>query len=209
MSLTDSYDVAVVGGGIAGLTSGVRLAERGLRVVVLEKGEGERYPCNTRYSGGAFHVCFHRVYEDEATLVNAIEEKTQGAARPELARDTRTAVDWLKGKGIKFIKGGPDAWRESTLAPPLVAKPGLHWEGRGGDVLVRTLGAAFTKAGGTLLRGATAKRLRMQGERCGVSMSSGKANPSASMQRRSCCETAVSSRAPSSCASSSRPHRRS
>lgn len=170
MSLADHYDVAIVGGGIAGLTAGVRLAERGVRVIVLEKGEGERYPCNTRYSGGAFHVCFHRVYEDETTLLNAIEQRTQGAAKPELARavarDTRTAVDWLKSKGIKFIKGGPDAWRESTLAPPLVAKPGLHWEGRGGDVLVRTLGAALTKAGGTLLRGATAKRLRMQGDRC-------------------------------------------
>ncbi len=178
MSMTYQYDVAVVGGGIAGMTSGVRLAERGMRVIVLEKGESERYPCNTRWSGGAFHVCFNRVYEDEATLVNAINERTQGAAKPEIARavarDTRTAVDWLKSKGIKFIKGGPDAWRECTLAPPLAAKPGLHWEGRGGDVLVRTLNAALTQAGGTLLRGATARRLRMQGDRCvGVEMEQG------------------------------------
>lgn len=170
MSLNGKYDAAIVGGGIAGLTSGVRLAERGLRVAVLEKGESERYPCNARWSGGAFHVCFHRVYEDEATLLKAIEDKTKGTAKPEIARavarETRTAVDWLKSKGIRFIKGGPDAWRESTLAPPLVAKPGLHWEGRGGDVMLRTLDAAFTKAGGTLVRGARATRLRMDGERC-------------------------------------------
>lgn len=170
MSGTENYDVAVMGGGIAGLVSGLRLAERGVRVVVMEKGESERYPCNTRYCGGAFHVCFNRVYEDEATLVEAIRARTQGFARDDVARavarDTRSAVDYLKSKGIRFIKGGPDAWRESTLAPPLVAKPGLHWEGRGGDVLMRTLAAALKEAGGTLLRAATVKALRMDGARC-------------------------------------------
>lgn len=170
MSLNQQYDVAVMGGGIAGITSGLRLAERGVRVAVLEKGESERYPCNTRYSGGAFHVCFHRVYDDEATLMAAIESRTHGFARKELAqavaRDTRTAVDYFKGKGIKFIKGGPDAWRESTLAPPLPPKPGLHWEGRGSDVFLDALTAAFAAAGGTLATGAAVKRLRMGGVRC-------------------------------------------
>ena len=40
MTFPDSYDVAVVGAGLAGLTAGARLAERGVRVVVLEKGAG-------------------------------------------------------------------------------------------------------------------------------------------------------------------------
>lgn len=170
MGGSENYQVAIVGGGIAGLTAGLRLAERGLRVAVLEKGEDERYACNTRFSGGAFHVAFHRVQDDEKTLVEAIMQRTQGYAKPDLAgavaRDTRTAVGWLKSKGIRFIKGGADAWRENTLAPPLLAKPGLHWEGRGGDVLVRTLTAAFRSAGGTLLLGAHAKRLRFAASRC-------------------------------------------
>jgi fumarate reductase flavoprotein subunit len=170
VSTTGKYDVAIVGGGIAGLTSGVRLAERGMRVIVLEKGEADRYPCNTRWSGGAFHICFQRIYEDETKLVNTIMDKTRGTANPEIARavarDGRAAVDWLKSKGVRFIKGGPDAWRESTLAPPLAAKPGLHWEGRGGDVLLRTLDAAFAKAGGMLVRGARAIRLHMDNGRC-------------------------------------------
>ena len=50
------YDVVVVGGGIAGLVAAGRAAELGLSVVVLEQGEGERYLCNTRYTGGTFHV---------------------------------------------------------------------------------------------------------------------------------------------------------
>lgn len=170
MSVAEHYDVAIVGGGIAGLTSGVRLAERGMRVAIFEKGADERYPCNTRYSGGVIHVCFHRVHDDETALLRAVEQKTQGAAKPELARavarDARTAVDWLKGKGIEFQQRGSEAWREATLVPHLPAKPGLHWEGRGSDVLMSTLTAAFTKAGGALVRGATARRLRMQGDAC-------------------------------------------
>ena len=45
---------------------------RGVRVVSLEKGSDEHYPCNARISGGGFHVCFLHVDEDEATLVEAL-----------------------------------------------------------------------------------------------------------------------------------------
>lgn len=175
MNETARYEVAVMGGGLAGLTAGLRLAERGVRVAVLEQGSDERYPCNARFSGGGFHVCFRHIDQDEATLVEAIRQSTQGFANAGLAaavaKDARTAVQWFKSKGVKFIKGGPDAWRENTLAPPLPARPGLHWEGRGSDVLIRTLGAALQDAGGTLLRGARATRLRMDAARCiGVEM---------------------------------------
>ncbi len=170
MSATGAYEVAVVGGGLAGLVTALRLAERNVRVVALEKGSDERYPCNARISGGGFHVCFLHVNEDEATLVDAIRQSTQGFAKADLAaaiaKDARTAVQWFKSKGVKFVKGGPDAWRENTLAPPLPAKPGLHWQGRGGDVLIQTLGAALKDAGGELLRGARATRLQMDGARC-------------------------------------------
>ncbi len=170
MSEAGEFDVAVVGGGIAGLMSAVRAAELGLRVVVLEKGEQERYPCNTRFTGGAFHVCFHEVNENETVLMDAINERTAGAANGEqaraVARDTRVAVQWLKAKGMKFIKGGPDAWRQNTLAPPLMLKPGLHWEGRGGDVMMRTLAATLAQLGGKLLLGAEALALRMEEGRC-------------------------------------------
>src|SRR5688572_26382580 len=57
----DNHEVAVVGGGLAGLVTALRLAERGVRVVVLEKGPEESYPCNARISGGGFHICFLHV----------------------------------------------------------------------------------------------------------------------------------------------------
>jgi fumarate reductase flavoprotein subunit len=47
----------------------------------------------------------------------------------------------------------------------LAAKPGLQ-RGLGGDALIWTLGTALQKAGGTLLRGARARSLRMDGTRC-------------------------------------------
>src|SRR5687768_14785392 len=121
MSEIHNFDVAIIGGGIAGLVCAVRLSELGLGGVVLEQGEDERYICNTRYSGGAFHVSFHEVNENESVLVAAINERTLSTADPAyaqaVAKETRTAVKWLKAQGIKFIKAGADAWRSNTLAP--------------------------------------------------------------------------------------------
>src|SRR5688572_16087481 len=174
MSAISPYEVAVVGAGLAGLVTALRLAERGVRVVALEKGSEERYPCNARISGGGFHICFLHVEQDEAALVSAITQVTSGFAKAELAdvvaKDARAAVRWFKSKGVEFAKGGADTWRENTLAPPLAAKPGLQ-RGLGGDALIWTLGRMLQEAGGTLLRGARATALRMDGTRCvGVDM---------------------------------------
>jgi glycerol-3-phosphate dehydrogenase subunit B len=43
MSPTLSYDVVVLGAGVAGLTAATRLAERGARVCVLAKGVGSTH----------------------------------------------------------------------------------------------------------------------------------------------------------------------
>lgn len=170
MSAPLEFDTAIVGAGIAGLTAGVRLAEVGIRVAVLEKGEGERYPCNTRMTGGAFHVAFHDVNDDAAVLLDAINHRTRGFARAEIAQavagNVGHAVQWLKTKGVRFIKVGQDAHRKHTLAPPISLKPGLYWEGRAGDVLLRTLGGVLKQAGGVLLRGARGRRLILRDGRC-------------------------------------------
>ncbi len=170
MAETHGFDVAVVGGGISGLVAGARMAELGVRVVVVEKGKGERYLCNSRYTGGFFHVAFQEIHADGATLVKAIDGATRGTADPALARavaaETRLAVDWLKSKGVKFMKGGAEGWKHNMLAPPGLLKPGLHWEGRGGDVMLRTLAGSLKASGGSLLLATRARRLLMDAGRC-------------------------------------------
>lgn len=65
-------DIAVMGAGLAGLTAACRAQELGASVLVLEAGEGERYPANSRYTGGVFHVAFEDVTAGPEALSAAI-----------------------------------------------------------------------------------------------------------------------------------------
>lgn len=162
--------VAVVGGGIAGMVFAVRSAEFGCDVVLLEQGEDALYRCNSRFTGGAFHICFHDIDEPAPELAAVIRATTAGFAVDALvdavAEDARSAVRWLGGKGVRLMKAGPDAWRQHILAPPHFMKAGLNWQGRGGDVLLRTLRAHLIADGGRILLGARAVGLVMDGVRC-------------------------------------------
>ncbi|MCZ7660344.1 MAG: FAD-dependent oxidoreductase [Xanthobacteraceae bacterium] len=170
MASAERYDVIVVGGGLAGLTAANRATQLGLRTAVLEAGADERYLCNTRYTMGFLHVAFNATTAEADVLRKAIEAATDGAARPDLAQafaeNVGRAVSWLSDQGIRYIKGGPFDWMNRVLAPPGVRRPGLHWEGRSGDVLLKTLGQRFKDAGGTLMLGTRAKNLMMDNGRC-------------------------------------------
>ena len=63
-----AYDLAVVGAGIAGLTAANRAAELGCRVVVLEKGDGDHYPCNSRIATGVLNVAHTDPHSDAKVL---------------------------------------------------------------------------------------------------------------------------------------------
>ncbi|MCC7081048.1 MAG: FAD-binding protein, partial [Burkholderiales bacterium] len=57
--------MAVVGGGMAGLVAANRAAQLGLKVLVLEQSEADRYLCNSRYTGGTLHVAMSDIMLDE------------------------------------------------------------------------------------------------------------------------------------------------
>ena len=54
----------------------------------------------------------------------------------------------------------------TVLAPPGLRQIGLHWEGRGGDVLLRTLVARLKRRNGAIKQGVRAVSLRMIDDQC-------------------------------------------
>ncbi|SMH38220.1 FAD-dependent oxidoreductase [Azospirillum agricola] len=164
-----SADLIVVGGGIAGLVTANRAAELGLKVLVLEKGTDDRYLCNSRFTGGAFHIGMRSLHRPVEEVKATIRDETGNfVAEPlvtMIATEAPRAVDWLRKQGIRFLKAGPRDWQDTVLAPPALPQPGLNWEGRGGDTLLRTLGANLEKRGGSLQRGVRVRELMVENGR--------------------------------------------
>ena len=162
-------DVIVVGGGIAGMIAAVRCGQRGLRPVVLERLTDDRYVCNSRLTGGVFHLALNDIRKPQEELAQAVMDATGNTADPTLAkllaRSAKPVVDWLQSLGIRFVRG-TDLWQTFVLAPPGIAALGRQWQGRAGDVLLRTLEARLTELGGKVLRGHEAQRLVMEAGRC-------------------------------------------
>lgn len=156
-------DVIVIGGGIAGMVAANRAAELGKAVIVLEKGADEKYLCNTRYTGGTFHVCLQDLALGADELYDAIMVETSGTARKDLAhavaRDAIRLVRWMQQEGVRFIRMPGFKHQGFVLAPPASRGMGIDWEGRGGDVMLNTLEANLQKRGGRVLRGIRARAL--------------------------------------------------
>ena len=161
-----SYDLIIIGGGIAGLSTAVQSIKQGLKPLVLEKGNEPDYPCNARYSGGVVHVAEKEMRAPEADILAKIDHLTDGTGSGGLAaimaEDAEQALEWLRGNGAKFVKGGVLEFMRWVLAPPRPRRPGLDWKGRGPDVLLRNLTASIQSGGGTLERGVRGRELIME-----------------------------------------------
>jgi fumarate reductase flavoprotein subunit len=170
MNNSQPLDLIVIGGGIAGLTAANRAAQLGLRALVLEQGSADKYLCNTRYTGGTLHVCMREIMEEPAALTRAIVDASNGFVSETLAStiaiEGRRVVRWLQDEGMRFMKASGAAYHRWVLAPPGRSRPGLDWEGRAGDVLLRTLGENLAKRGGAIQRGMRAQSLILENSRC-------------------------------------------
>jgi fumarate reductase flavoprotein subunit len=160
-----TYDLVVVGAGIAGLTAANRAAELGCRVVVLEKGDGDHYPCNSRIATGVLNVAHTDPHSEAKVLRQAIELDTEGYAAPALAdalaNIASQSMQWLRAEGARIIKvpiHGKSRW---VLAPPRTLSAGLDWKGRGPDVVLQALRANLTRRGGEIMLATRARALRM------------------------------------------------
>src|SRR5271154_1711909 len=154
--MTETIDIAVIGGGLSGLVAAARISMAGLRVAVFEKGTEDRYLCASRLTGGVFHVCSTDVRNDPAKLAATIRKETDGFCSPELAelvaRNARRAVTWLAHSGVRFIRG-PYPYLSFMLTPPNVVRVGAAWKGRGGDAALRVLESRLLKCKGQIRRG--------------------------------------------------------
>lgn len=173
-----SADVVIVGAGLAGFAAGIRCAEQGLRPLILEQGGEENYLCNSRITMGVFQVALHDMLGGADSLRVAIDEATRGYVtaplRDKYAVEAGPALRWLVGQGIRTINAGAATRSLATLAPPVPRQPGLHWQGRAGDVMLRQLSGKLASFGGKLMRGMRARDLIMDDGRCvGVTATSG------------------------------------
>ena len=166
------FDVVVVGGGIAGLSAANRAAQQGLKVAVLERGDGPQYLCNSRYSGGVLHIAMHNAKDPAEKLIEVINNATNNKADPELARALAAtagrAIDWLQSEGAKYIRVGNIVWQQHVLAPPRPIVAGLDWKGRGPDVTLRQLVTNLEKRGGKMFRLPAVTLMEKEGQSIGV-----------------------------------------
>jgi succinate dehydrogenase/fumarate reductase flavoprotein subunit len=166
----DAADVVILGGGLAGLAAAIRCAEQGLRPLVLEQGADEKYLCNSRITMGVFQVALHDMLGGTESLSAALDEATQfyvaASLRDAYAAEAGPALRWLLGLGIRTINAGAATRSLATLAPPVPRRPGLDWNGRAGDVMLRTLAAKLEALGGQIERGWRGRELIIADRRC-------------------------------------------
>jgi fumarate reductase flavoprotein subunit len=164
------YNLIIVGGGLAGLTAGVRALELDQRTLIIEKGEGESYPCNSRHSGGILHIGFLDPYRSPEDLTQVIEQRSGGdaddAQTSVMANNGARFLDWLQDKGAQFVRFNEQEGYRWCMAPPRSLRAGIDWQGRGPDVVLRSLANRFVELGGHIRRGTQAQSLLMQADRC-------------------------------------------
>lgn len=173
-----AFDVAIIGGGFAGLTAATHAALGGLKPVVFEAGNDDLYMCNSRVATGALHVAFRNPEDAAHDLLDAIRNQTSGTARDDLARavadNARATIDWMREEGCEFMQHPRRSYGLPMMAPGREMRAGLDWENSGPNLFLQALGAKLADRGGELRRGARVSRILTEdGVVSGVELASG------------------------------------
>jgi tricarballylate dehydrogenase len=112
----DAFDVVVIGGGIAGLSTALSAAEAGASVALLEKAPKAERGGNTRFADAQFRFPHEadrfgaRTYTQDEFRDDLVR-LSRGRANRELidvlVRDAADAVEWLTARGIEWDEGFP------------------------------------------------------------------------------------------------------
>jgi L-aspartate oxidase len=152
MAYSQPFDVAIVGGGIAGLSVALRLPQH-LRVALFTKGQlGES---NTRYAQGGLAVALGA---DDRPELHCADTLAAGAGLCDeqavriLVEQAPDAVRWLIQMGVQFDRTQPDSSEHATPDGFLLGREAAHSRWRvlhaGGDAT----GAEIERALMTALR---------------------------------------------------------
>lgn len=107
-------DVVVVGAGIGGMSAAITAADRGLRVVLLEK--GSRVGGAAAYSGGQVWIGANHVATREGiadSIPETLDYVAAAAARDSASLNPQRAVQWLEGAATAaeyFERQGVISW---------------------------------------------------------------------------------------------------
>ncbi|EKF24038.1 pyridine nucleotide-disulfide oxidoreductase family protein [Mycolicibacterium hassiacum DSM 44199] len=121
MPTVDEYDVIVVGFGAAGASAAIEAADRGARVLVLDRGWGggaTAYSGGIVYAGGGTDEQRAGGYRDTVeNMRDYLAQEVRDAVRPEtLARfceQSPALIEWLKRQGVPFRGGAAPAYKTS------------------------------------------------------------------------------------------------
>ncbi len=142
-----TFDVVVVGGGIAGLSTAVSARQAGAEVVLLEKASSSARGGNTRFADAQMRFPHEadeyggRTYTADE-MYSDLMRISRGRANPDLIRtlceNARATVEWLTGLGVEWEPGYPHTagYRRSPKS--------------GGEGLVDLLHRRFEGLGGTV-----------------------------------------------------------
>src|SRR5437868_14467329 len=101
-----SFDLVIVGAGVAGWTAARRAQHLGLRVMVIEKAPEAPGWSNGRLSGGVFHAAYRDPHRPPAELAEALIAAGSGAVDHDVAwawaRNCGRALDFLTAEGARF-----------------------------------------------------------------------------------------------------------
>jgi fumarate reductase flavoprotein subunit len=156
-------DVAVVGGGIAGLVAANRCAQLGLRTTLLEKGPGPDGDSNARISTGLFHLAWRPLDAPAGELEAAMIAATDGEIEPGIARAIAASaagtLQWLIDEGVSFAPSREGAAFRWHVTPHGV-NVGRRIEGdRGTYRMVRRLYANLRARGAAVFHDSRATAL--------------------------------------------------
>ncbi len=166
--MNDAWDVIIIGGGGSGLAAAVSAAERGLKILLLEKNPA--LGGTTGIAIGSFTSSGTSLQQQAGISDSPADHQTDAAqfAPPEIEErnnhelrawflsQAAETFEWLKGLGLAFHGPNPE---------PPNRQPRMHNVIPNAKAYIQTLQSRFQKLGGTIQYQAQVKALILENQR--------------------------------------------